>query len=102
MNYRDLLNLQKLVGEKLSEPMSDTPRTDAWEQTSAPYADLINLARQLEMELNETISGEVALTTEMGVLRDALVMIERATSMIEVQAVFDELRAARFEAEGKH
>lgn len=30
---------------------SKTPRTDAWEQTSAPYADLIELARCLEREL---------------------------------------------------
>lgn len=32
---------------------TDTPRTDAWEAASAPYADLINLARQLERELAE-------------------------------------------------
>ena len=28
--------------------MSDTPRVDEWERTAAPYADLINLAKDLE------------------------------------------------------
>jgi len=31
----------------------ETPRVDSWEQTGAPYADLLNIARQLERERNE-------------------------------------------------
>lgn len=36
-------------GDKPSEP--ETPRTDEWEANGEPYADLINLARCLEREL---------------------------------------------------
>lgn len=50
--------------------MSATPRVDAWEQTSAPYADLLNLARDLERELSSKYVSRDSIIEECALAAD--------------------------------